>query len=138
MEKRTADVKQLEGVAVAFSSILAIGDTEIARPKAKISAVQEQGPIFSKRDQVIFSNYPIYSMPAKWIEEPVPVHQQIYHHKPLIRLNRFQFGYVSVSSILQVGSISDITADARIKHFRILEPNAAASSSGSANKNNQD
>ncbi|MEN1970360.1 spore germination protein GerPE [Lentibacillus sp. N15] len=122
MQKRTADVKQITGTSVAFSSILAVGDTEIAQPQTKISAVQEQGPFFTEQDQVKFSNYPIYSIPAKWIKSPVPVHQQIIHHKHSIQVERVRFNGVSSSSILQAGSIGKLTADARIKHFRILEP----------------
>ncbi|GGB39598.1 hypothetical protein GCM10011409_16390 [Lentibacillus populi] len=120
MEKRTACVKNVEGASVAFSSILAIGDTEFSRPISRVIAVQKEGAVFTPKDDVPFTNYDLFTRPAKWLNKSSNVKQRIYHHEPSIHVQQAQFIGVDTSSIFQIGSIHKLSAEARIKHFRIL------------------
>lgn len=122
MEKRTACVNQIKGSSISYSSVMAIGDTEIAQPKSSTIAVQKETPVFTRRDDVPFNNYSVFTMPAPaWPLKTVSIHQQVHHHQSTIQVGNTRFTGADTSSILQVGSISKLSAESRIKHFRILE-----------------
>lgn len=122
MKKRTVHVKKIAGNSAAFSSIISIGDTGIANPKSKEMAIQEEGAIFTDKDDVPFSAYELFTRPAKWPTGINNVSKYTINQYPHIHVNRISFNGASTSSIIQVGSIDRIRAEARIKHFRILEP----------------
>ncbi|WP_106498060.1 spore germination protein GerPE [Lentibacillus sp. Marseille-P4043] len=130
MEKRNVRVKHIKGNSVSFSSIFSIGDTATAGPKSNVIAVQKEGAIFTKKDDVEFTNYRLFNQAVKWPKNGKHVKQQINHHTNNINVHHASFIGVETSSIFQVGSIGNISTEARIKHFRILhdeDRNAAQS-----------
>ncbi|MGY0692822.1 spore germination protein GerPE [Virgibacillus sp. FSP13] len=120
MKKRNVRVKHIKGNSVSFSSIFSIGDTAIARPKSNVIAVQKEGDVFTRKDDVDFKNYRLFNRPIKWPVHNKNIQQQINHHTNNINVHYTSFIGVETSSIFQVGSINSISTEARIKHFRIL------------------
>ncbi|WP_099157236.1 spore germination protein GerPE [Virgibacillus ndiopensis] len=123
MEKRNVNVNYIKVNSASFSSILSIGDTAYAGPKSRGIAVQKEGAIFTKKDEVQFKNYDLFSRKATWPKKAKHVRQHIHHHEPNINMEYASFIGIGSSSICQVGSIDKICAEARLKHFRILRNN---------------
>lgn len=120
MQKRTANVGAIDINAISRSSIFDIGDVTVSSQQLNAIAVQKEGAIFSD-EGFLFSDYPLFE--RKRIPhhlEPINVKQRHKHHQPTIHVNKVDILGVSASSIIQVGSLEDINAEARVKHIRIL------------------
>ncbi|SHG22139.1 spore germination protein GerPE [Ornithinibacillus halophilus] len=121
MKKRLANVDRFRLNSLAFSSIINIGDTAIATPTNRAIAMQKEGALFNSKDDLQFDDYRIFKLQPKWINEPSSVNLQNYHHNRDINVQNVSVIAASQSSIVQIGSIGKIDADARIKHFRWIQ-----------------
>lgn len=120
MQKRTAEVMNIHVNSVTFSSIFGIGDTVSTNQKSNGIAVQKEGAIFTKEENLHFQDYPIFKREANWLKQKSNTAIEITKHKDAIYVQNSQVIGVSSSSVFQVGCIDKITADSRIKHFRKL------------------
>ncbi|MEF2293052.1 spore germination protein GerPE [Virgibacillus dokdonensis] len=120
MKKRTSIVDNLFTNSVSTSSILSIGDTENAALKFKGLAIQKQNPVFSKRDEETF-NYPLFKRDTNWPEPKMLVNKLTTHHKGSIHVANVASIGVSSSSLLQIGNLTRVYAESRVKHFRKLQ-----------------
>ncbi|CDQ40679.1 MULTISPECIES: spore germination protein GerPE [Virgibacillus] len=120
MNKRTADVCDIYTNSVSFSGIVAIGDTVDANLESRGIAVQKEGVRFTREDEKYFNNYALFTQQANWIPSSKKVNKTTFHHDDSIQVNHVRTIGISSSSLMQIGSVSHINADARIKHFREL------------------
>ncbi|PAV29241.1 hypothetical protein CIL05_12660 [Virgibacillus profundi] len=121
MEKRTAEISNIRTISISYSSIFTIGDTVTTTQKSRGIAVQQEGATFTKEDNLHFRDYPIFNREANWLKPKYSVHTNTIHHAESIHVQNVSLIGVSSSSVFQVGSINNITGDARIKHFRKLQ-----------------
>ncbi|MDL4842867.1 spore germination protein GerPE [Aquibacillus rhizosphaerae] len=121
MNKRIANVKKASLNSLSYSSIFEIGDARTFTPKAFAIAVQKQGGV--RTDEGFdFDRYEIFD--RKIIETPfqqIPIQKKTVHHDSTIYVNNIDITGVSASSMVQIGSLQTIDAEARIKHIRVLK-----------------
>lgn len=116
--KRTSVVEQLKSRSVTNSSTIQIGDTEKANPMSRIIALQKEGTTF--QGDLPFEDYSIFNRQANLPQSTSHVKKATFHHAPTIHVQHVAVSATSTSSILHVGNLNHIEADARVKHFRIL------------------
>lgn len=124
MQKRTASVDHILVHGITFSGIFNIGDTENAQPKSRGIAVQKEGATFIDDEGLDFKDFSLFDREANW---PAASGTTIVRKKTINHTDKIQVGNiaalgVSQSSILQIGSIEEICAEARVKHFRQYLP----------------
>ncbi|SEU03857.1 spore germination protein PE [Salinibacillus kushneri] len=117
--KRNAKVQHIYINSNAYGSVIQIGDAVKADPYIRAIAVQKEGAFFDTND-FPFSAFPLYTRPFPEIKEESSIPQQHHHRDRNIHVHSFDIEGVTGSSIVQVGSLKDIDAKARLKHFRIL------------------
>ncbi|WP_197046583.1 spore germination protein GerPE [Oceanobacillus salinisoli] len=118
MSKRTSVVKHLKTNSVINSSIQNIGDTHQANPVTRVIALQKEGPTF--QGDLQFEDYSIFQREANWPDSQPNVIKRTVHHNPYIHVNNASIIAASASSIIHVGNLNYLSAESRIKHFRIL------------------
>lgn len=116
--KRTSVVDHLEINSLSDSSILEIGDAHRANPTSKAIALQKEGPTF--QGNLIYSDYPIFKRTPNYPSTQPRTIKRTIHHDPMIHLHQANMIAVTLSSIVQVGQLKHLHADARVKHFRII------------------
>ncbi|WP_407271675.1 spore germination protein GerPE [Radiobacillus sp. PE A8.2] len=121
MNKRTAQLGAMKITSVTISSCCEIGDLNYFTPRSNAIAVQKQDTTFSDEGYE-FEDYSIFQrQAARHIQPPLPVTQKTFHHVPRINVESVAILGVSTSSIMQVGGINEIDAEARVKHIRLLD-----------------
>ncbi|TRM11873.1 spore germination protein GerPE [Lentibacillus cibarius] len=120
MQQRTSSVRNIKLNGLTYSGIFNIGDAVYASTKAKGIAVQKEGAVFSGDDGVQFENYSLFDMETNLPEQQQPVQKTTLQHKETIHVGDINLLGVSQAAIFQVGSIREVTSEARIKHFRRL------------------
>lgn len=123
MQKRIATVNSILTTSIAFSSIFNIGDTTSLEQHSRAIAVQKEGATFKKSDNLSFQDYSLFKQKANVPQKKPVVHLNTKHHSNTINVQHVNTIGVSQSSVFQIGSINNIAADARIKHFRKLKAN---------------
>ncbi|GAA0448181.1 MAG: spore germination protein GerPE [Bacillota bacterium] len=121
MQKRIAHVSDMFTNSVSFSGVVSIGDTFNANLNSKGIAVQKEGDYFTKADEEYFEDYPIFTRKANWLKDGKTVNKSTFHHDCSINVHHVSLIGVSSSSLMQIGSVENIAADARLKHFRKLQ-----------------
>lgn len=121
MHKRMAGVNHIRVNSVSFSSIFSIGDTINTNQKSKGIAVQKEGAVFTKENDLNFCDYPIFKREANWPKQKNQTISKTTKHNEEIHVKNTAVTGISTSSIFQVGSIDKIAAESRIKHFRKLQ-----------------
>ncbi|RDW18240.1 hypothetical protein CWR48_11690 [Oceanobacillus arenosus] len=122
MKKRTAIVNTIYTTSIANSSIFSIGDTHTINQKSKAIALQKEGEKFKQTDNLYFKDYDIFKQKAVWLNSPSVVNQyKVCNHANTIHVHQVNVTAVSLSSVFQVGNADEISADSRLKHFRILQ-----------------
>lgn len=121
MFRRTSIVPNIYVNSLAFSSVFEIGDAHAIHLDSKAIAVQRQYPLFVE-DEADFTNFSIFSepIPASVLDEPVQ--STFIHENPVIKVQSIYLIGASNSSVLQIGSAKQISAEARVKHIRQLLP----------------
>ncbi|MGP4106630.1 spore germination protein GerPE [Virgibacillus sp. L01] len=124
MQKRTASVNHILVHGITFSGIFNIGDTESAQPKSRGIAVQKEGATFIDDEGLDFKDFSLFHREANWptVNESIIVRKKTINHTDKIQVGNISALGVSQASILQIGSIEEICAEARIKHFRQYLP----------------
>ncbi|GAA0438117.1 hypothetical protein GCM10008983_13790 [Lentibacillus halophilus] len=118
MQQRTSSVHNIKLNGLTYSSIVNIGDATYARTNAKGIAVQKEGAVFSGDDDVQFEDYSLFDRNANVPAQKSPVQKRTHQHEETIHVGDINVTGVSQASIFQVGSIHEVTGEARIKHFR--------------------
>lgn len=122
MHKRTAAVENIDAISIEFSSIFNIGDTVSTDQHSRGIALQKEGAVFTKQDNLNFADYPIFKRKANLPEKNYPVTTfTTTHHGNTINVQQVSLIGLSQSAVFQVGSINKISAEARVKHFRKLK-----------------
>ena len=106
--------------SVTFSSIVEIGDTHSFSPVTRAIAVQQEGGV-EDDEPFQFEDYELFKREPAKLPAMTEVEQVTTHHHPHIYVDNVNITGVSSSSNVQIGSINTINAEARIKHFRILQ-----------------
>lgn len=119
MNKRTTYVKDLALLTLSYSSVLEIGDAQTATPFSNVIAVQKEGG-FQTDEGYEFEQFPIFSQETPSIPKK-NLEQLHVHHSPNIQVDHINITGVSTSSIVQLGNLNSIDAEARVKHIRILK-----------------
>ncbi|GAA0491540.1 hypothetical protein GCM10008986_17110 [Salinibacillus aidingensis] len=117
--KRNAKVQHMYINSTAYASSIQIGDAIKADPYIRALAVQKEGAFFDTGD-FPFSDFPFFSRPFPEIREDVSIQQHRHHKNRDIHVHSIDIEGITGSSIMQVGSLKEIDAKARLKHFRIL------------------
>lgn len=120
MGKRIVSVKDADINSVTFSAIFNIGDTKIATPTSKALAIQQPRAEFDATEDQSFADFSIFSRQAVWTPRTVFINKRTFNHYNSINVNRVSVTGVSQSAIFQIGSLTKVTADSRIKHERLL------------------
>lgn len=120
LNKRTSRVGTYNINDVIFGSIFEIGDAVEATLRSKAIAIQKEGAYFTD-EGFEFSQYPIFSEDIPLPDTMLTINQTRIHRDPYIDVASVRILAVSASSIIQVGNIKNIDAEARIKHIRILQ-----------------
>lgn len=121
MEKRTAIINTIYTTSIVSSSIFSIGDTGTINQSSKAIALQKEGASFKKSDTLYFKDYDIFEKKTVWPNHPSSVnHYKVHQCTNTIHVHQVNVTAVSLSSVFQVGSAHGISADSRVKHFRIL------------------
>ncbi|GIO25718.1 spore germination protein GerPE [Ornithinibacillus bavariensis] len=121
MLHRLVQIKEVDLNTMTFSGIFNIGDTVNFSPRSKAIAVQREGNVWNTSYDVHFHYYPIFQLPAKWIEKPIPVVSKNNHHDGIISVNCVSIQAVTQAAGIQFGGIDYINAESRIKHIRIIK-----------------
>lgn len=121
MQKRTANVNSIYTTSIVFSSIFNIGDTTLLDQHSKAIAVQKEAAVFTEADKLSFQDYSLFKQKANVPPRKHAVHLNAFHHSKTINVQNVSIIGVSQSSVFQVGSINNISSEARIKHFRKLK-----------------
>jgi spore germination protein PE len=122
MNNRTAIVNTIYTTAIPNSSIFSIGDTNIINQKSKAIALQKEVANFKQSDNLYFKDYDIFKKKTVWLNKPPLVnHYKVCHGTDTIHVDQINLTALSLSSVFQVGSALNISADSRLKHFRILQ-----------------
>ncbi|WP_194841342.1 spore germination protein GerPE [Salinibacillus xinjiangensis] len=119
MKRRNSKVSHVYVNSVAYGSVFQIGDAVKADPYLRAIAVQKEGAFFDAND-FPFASFPMFTTPFPKIVSTLPVDQQHIHHDPNIHVHSFDIEGMTGASIVQIGSLKEIDAKARIKHFRIV------------------
>jgi spore germination protein PE len=129
MMKRTSMVEYFHGETFIISSVLQIGDSREITSRSRVLAVQRQYELFfSSEGEGIF---PIFTMPIpKFPSNRNHISIQTLHQSPIISVRSIRVLAASASSVVHIGSTSNVDAEARIKHIRQLAPNSSAPSMG--------
>ncbi len=124
MQKRTASVNHILVHGITFSGIFNIGDSEYAQPKSRGIAIQKEGAIFVDEEGLDFKDFSLFHREANWpaVDDSIIVRKKTINHTDKIQVGNISALGVSQASILQIGSIEKICAEARIKHFRQYLP----------------
>ncbi|WP_138416519.1 spore germination protein GerPE [Aquibacillus sediminis] len=120
MKKRTAHTNKIRINSLSYSSVFDIGDVHEFTPVTKAIAVQKEGGVETD-EGFEFSNFDFFHRQLQSLEQTKQLNQQTIHHTPHIHVNAVNVTGVSSSSIVQIGSLNTINAEARIKHIRILK-----------------
>ncbi|AIF42738.1 spore germination protein GerPE [Virgibacillus sp. SK37] len=121
MKNRTSIIDIMNINSISNSSIFNIGDTQQTNQKFRGIAIQKESANLTPQKEEKFTDYPIFQREAKFMENEVSVNQNSSQHNPTIRVQHISVIGVSSSSIIQAGSIKNIQAESRIKHFRKLK-----------------
>lgn len=124
MEKRTASVGYIKVHGITFSAIFNIGDSVNAQPKSRGIAVQKEGATFVDDEGMQFNDYSLFYREANWPAGSGTkfVQKSTTNHTGMIKVGNIAILGVSQASILQIGSLDEVYAEARIKHFRQYLP----------------
>ncbi|WP_456275920.1 spore germination protein GerPE [Bacillus sp. AK128] len=123
MNRRSSIVPNIYINSLAFSSVFEIGDAHAIQANSRAIAVQRQHPLFIE-NEADFTSYSVFSepIPSPVIDEPVST--TFVHENPVIKVQSLYVIGASNASVIQVGSTSHITAEARVKHIRqIIDDN---------------
>ncbi|WP_240417619.1 spore germination protein GerPE [Paenibacillus periandrae] len=114
---RWSVVRQMKINNISLASILQIGDNESIKSSTKALAVQRQVPTFLENE----GNLDAYQLFSRVI--PIPevyeeVDMKVDNICDSIQVNCIRVLAISASSVLQIGSNSQIENETRVKHFR--------------------
>lgn len=116
--KRTSVVNHMQITSIVDSSIYEIGDAYKANPRSKAIALQKEGQTF--QGDLNFKDFPIFQRKPHLPPTLPNIKKQTIQHHPFIQVDQTDIIAVSMSSLVQAGNLNHISADSRIKHFRIL------------------
>jgi spore germination protein PE len=119
MYHRTSVVPNIYINSLSFSTVFEIGDATKINTNSIAIAVQREYPLFLE-NEADFSLYRVFSenIPSPIIDEVV--HSTFIHENPIIKVGSLNVTGASNASVIQIGSTSQITAEARVKHIRQL------------------
>lgn len=118
-QQRTSIVKKLTILDISFSSTLFIGDFSHYTPVTRALAVQREIPRFQGKEGR-FSDFDIFvrAVPIWPVDEEV--HIKTEHRNAVIMADEVEVPYITISSLVHIGSSQSIRAESRIKHIRQL------------------
>lgn len=119
MNKRISRVGDIQVNSLTYSSIIEIGDAVEATPNSRALAVQKEGALFTDRD-FPFNEFPVFTEEIPYFDKKISIDQERVPCNPYIDVKSIHIEGISASSILQVGNLEYLDAEARVKHFRIL------------------
>lgn len=121
MLQRTSAVDEIHIDIVAFASTVQLGDASIVNSHSRALAVlREVEQFYGKEGD--YSNYSIFSEDIPLPPVTEDLFHATYNLNPVIKVNKIAIVGVSNASILQVGNASNVSLEARVKHFRQLLP----------------
>ncbi|MFB4167128.1 spore germination protein GerPE [Virgibacillus sp. JSM 102003] len=118
MQKRIASVKHIEVHGLTYSGVFNIGDTSNARPKTRGLAIQKEGAAFADDEGLYFNKFTIFQREANWPSDALKIHKNTLNHSDIIQVESISILGVSQSAILHIGNLNELSAEARVKHFR--------------------
>ncbi|WP_085506921.1 spore germination protein GerPE [Thalassobacillus devorans] len=120
MNKRLVKLDDIKVINVVYGTTFIIGDSHRATPFARVIAIQKEGARF---DEEIYSydQYPLFTRQFKRLPPSGAVNDIHYQHNPTINVGRVRVNGASTSSMIQIGSLDELDAEARVKHIRILQ-----------------
>ncbi|MBP1947289.1 spore germination protein GerPE [Virgibacillus litoralis] len=118
MQKRTASVRHIRVHGLTYSGIFNIGDTLNARPKSRGIAIQKEGATFVGDEGLHFNKFSLFQRDANWPTNATGVQKNTLNHSNVIKVGNISILGVSQSSILHIGNLNELSAEARVKHFR--------------------
>ena len=113
-------VDNIKVTSITDSSAFDIGDVAIHTPVSQVLAVQKEGGVHSE-EGFAFKNFPIFDRTTAIAPTLTEIHQQTNHHDSNIYVDNVNIIGISTSSAIQVGSVNNIDAEARVKQIRILK-----------------
>ncbi len=122
MPLRGSVVKTMDIKSAMFGSVIEIGDTVHLRAYTDALAVQRNKELFFGHEGN-FKNYNAFNRPI-----PIPSFpRQLlsitkYNEYPDIKVGNIHLITISSSAIVQIGTTSDIHAEARVLHIRQISP----------------
>lgn len=116
---RTSIVNHIMIYNIGYASALNVGDLGDFSPVTLALAVQREIPVYYGKEGNLEA-YPLFSIPIPVLKQEREVRMNTYHASPVIRVNDVEVLAVSTSSLVQIGSITSIRAESRIKHIRQL------------------
>lgn len=108
----------METMSISDSSIYTIGDTHEVLPRNRVIAVQKEGPPL--QEDINFEDFPLFQRRANFPSFRPNVRKKTVHHDPNIYVQQSAIIAVNTSSILHIGNLNHLSAESRIKHFRLL------------------
>ncbi|KGX83900.1 spore germination protein GerPE [Pontibacillus marinus] len=136
MNKRISRVGDIHVNSLTYSSIIEIGDAVEATPNSRALAVQKEGAIFTDRD-FPFNDFPVFTEELPYFDKKISIDQERVPCNPYIDVNSVHIEGISAASILQVGNLEYLDAEARVKHFRILREENDDNGNDENNNNNE-
>ncbi|MCM3267413.1 spore germination protein GerPE [Paenibacillus elgii] len=116
---RTSVVRSLKVNIVGFGSAVFVGDLVDFSPVNYVFAVQREIPVFYG-DEGQLSAYPIYSSPLPRTRLEPAVQMDVTNTNPVICAGDVHVIAISSASMVQLGSVRTIRAEARVKNIRQL------------------
>jgi spore germination protein PE len=115
---RTSKVDWFRMNSLTSSSIFNIGDSTHIRTSAKVIAIQREAELFFGRegnfdDYILFKrSYPLLTL------KRIPTVK--YNESNMIHVGSVRVTGASTSSVVQIGSATDVKCYSRVKHIRQL------------------
>ncbi|MDQ1913060.1 spore germination protein GerPE [Paenibacillus sp. GD4] len=116
---RTSVVNEVKVIGVDSAGVLFVGDMKAFLPVNKALAVQRELPTFFGKEGA-FSDYRTFTRPIPQVVPEDEVTMEVRDTNPFIKVNRVRVFSVTNSSLLQIGSLDIVRAEARVLNIRQL------------------